>query len=356
VNNEASQEEREVLQRLLEEDEDLGTQYEILSQYWKNEKANIQTVGKKESDDDSLRRILFLANTADNSIEEYIEPVVPKRNNFAKVIKWGFIATSAAACLAFLIVKNQFVFHKDRVAKTANQLQVITTPEGTRTRTILPDGSVVWLNSGSTISFNNQFQGAARDVKLEGEGYFDVAKSSSKPFIVHVANIDIHVLGTAFNVRSYPRDSATETTLVSGLVQITSNKDHNADKAKFIIHPNEKISILKNTADLIVADPAIKQKVSIRNIDTSIKLQDRTELAWIYNRLVFHGETFAALAERMERWYNIKIVFEDEKVAQLSFNGSFENENVAEAFKALTSAIPFNYKIEDQEVYVSSTN
>lgn len=358
LSNEASPEEWEALQRLLEEDENLRVQYELLKQCWTNKELIDYNTGEEE-EKDRLKRILFLANTADDNLREEIEPVLEKKRTPAKVIKIILYAV-VAACFVLFILKSPFASHSNKLPKVSLPMQEVATQKGTRTRTILPDGSIVWLNSGSKISYNEDFKGTTREVTLEGEAYFDVAKSSRKPFIVHVSNINIHVLGTAFNVKSYASDSATETTLVSGLVQITGNKGDNTGASKLILHPNEKASISKTINSPLFSDTAtLKQEASpvvISKVDTSLKAEDRTEVAWVYNRLVFRGESFKTLAMKMEHWYNIKIVFTDEKVSQLSFYGSFENESIPEALMALKTAIPFNYTIQDHEVYISSAN
>ena len=96
--------------------------------------------------------------------------------------------------------------------------------KGSRSRSLLPDGTTVWLNAGSKLYYENDFNGT-REVRLEGEAFFDVVKQTDRPFIVHTSGIDIKVLGTAFNVKSYPEDKTVETTLYRGLVQVFRQED-----------------------------------------------------------------------------------------------------------------------------------
>ena len=112
-------------------------------------------------------------------------------------------------------------FGSSNTAKEEDSTKTLSAENGSRTRTILPDGSTVWVNAGSHISFDNDFKGQTREVTLNGEAYFDVVKNPKQPFIVHVSGYDIRVLGTAFNVKSYPGDKTIETTLLRGLVQVT---------------------------------------------------------------------------------------------------------------------------------------
>ncbi|HSC36609.1 MAG TPA: DUF4974 domain-containing protein, partial [Chitinophagaceae bacterium] len=90
-------------------------------------------------------------------------------------------------------------------------------------------------------------------------------------------------------------------------------------------------------------------------IDSSMKEEERVETSWVYNRLEFRGDRFDELARKLERWYNIDVHFEDDSARALTFNGSLENETVEQAFLALEAAVPFRFKINQNEVYISST-
>lgn len=345
LNNTASQEEQDALQEMLSTDPSFLSEYELLQQFWNDHPLNHDDKVEEELQD-NVNRILFLANTSDEPAvaeEPYsIGEERPKHSFLSGKIKTVLYIsfTAAAACIAFLFIRISL---SKQSTNNLQQLQTILAQNGAKTRAILPDGSVVWLNSGSKISYAGNFKGSLREVFLEGEAYFDVTKNPHKPFIVHASNINVKVLGTVFNVKSYASDSITETTLLSGLVQISNV--HNSQKVLYL-HPNEKITVPKKSED-VVAD-------SITAINTNIKIQNRNETSWVYNRLVFRGDSFKKLATKLERWYNVKIKFADEKVTQLHFNGSLENETVEEAFKSLQAAVPFNYKINDHQILISS--
>jgi transmembrane sensor len=347
LNNTASKEEQDALQELLSADPSFLSEYELLQQFWNDHPLNNDEKVDEELQD-NVNRILFLANTSDEPVMDekpYSGQEEGQKHSFvSKKLKTVLYIsfTAVAACIIFLFVHIS-LSRQSQTPDNLPQLQTIVAQNGAKTRAILPDGSVVWLNSGSKISYRGDFKGPLREVSLEGEAYFDVTKNPSKPFIVHASNINVKVLGTTFNVKSYTSDSITETTLLTGLVQISNV--HNSQKVLYL-HPNEKITVPKKAED-VVAD-------SITAINTNIKIQNRNETAWVYNRLVFRGDSFKKLAYKLERWYNVKIKFADEKVTQLHFNGSLENETVEEAFKALQAAVPFNYKINDRQVFISS--
>jgi transmembrane sensor len=209
------------------------------------------------------------------------------------------------------------------------------------------------------------FNGPVREVTLEGEAFFDVVHVTSattqqrKPFIVHAGSIDIKVLGTAFNVKSYPEEKTIETTLIRGLVQITRKGEKSGGPV--YLHPNEKIVLPANSADAGIAKNPASTASSptateqIIRIDSTVKENEHIETAWVYNRLEFRGDNFEQLALKLERWYNIKVYFEDDTSRHLVFNGSLQNETVEQAFMALKEAVPFQVSINNNEVFIKST-
>jgi ferric-dicitrate binding protein FerR (iron transport regulator) len=239
-----------------------------------------------------------------------------------------------------------------------NGQQEIVAQKGSKTRTLLPDGSTVWLNAGSKISYSSDFSGPVRHVTLQGEAFFDVVKQPDRPFIVHAADIDIKVLGTAFNVKSYDEDRTVETTLIRGLVSIT--RTNATVQQPILLHPNQKIVLQKtplpaeesSSPNEVQAGPGKNFTEHVTQIDSNRRENELLETAWVYNRLEFRGDRFPDLARKLERWYNINIHFEDDAVRGLSFNGSLESETVDQAFAALKAAVPFLYEIKGNEIYV----
>jgi len=350
ISGEATVEEERELQQSLQKDAALQQQYELMKRMWvANYKEADENINENEKQ--NISRILKLARQ--ESLQEEVPVISPKTN------RRFFIGLSAAAVLLFITV-GIWLFNKKNVAQKSINTQTLVAENGSRTRTILPDGSTVWLNAGSHISFNQNFTGKTREVTLDGEAYFDVVKQPQRPFIVHVSGYDIRVLGTAFNVKSYPTDKTVETTLLRGLVQVT--KQGNTSEKPIFIHPNEKLIVNKiaanNEINLPYSDKPVATAANtdfiIKNLDTSQSEKEKIETAWVYNRLEFKGDNFEELAKKLERWYNISIVFKDDAVKRLNFYGSFETETAQQAFEALKSAASFNYSIYNQTVIVSS--
>lgn len=334
----------------------------MLSRIWKEKHDNINDEDNVSARN-AISRIIDRAASEDISDNDDDEALFvflrQKRRNRRRMylLASSFIIVLAAGWLWFNN-RSSAVF-----STPSKQQEPIVANYGSSSRSLLPDGSTVWLNAGSKLHYENDFNGATREVTLEGEAFFDIVKQPQRPFIVHTAGIDIKVLGTAFNVKSYPEDKTVETTLYRGLVQVSRQED--VTKKIIELRPNEKLILPKEAAKEETElssekapgtklQPAIADYIKT-HIDSTKKESERFETAWLYSRLEFRGNSFEELAPKLERWYNVAIVFADEKVKNLNFNGTFTTENVDQAFEALQIAVPsFTYKIENHEILVSS--
>ncbi|MBS1567393.1 MAG: FecR domain-containing protein, partial [Bacteroidetes bacterium] len=121
----------------------------------------------------------------------------------------------------------------------------VSTKYGSRTKLVLPDGTQVWLNSGSKLTYDSLYGASGREVLLTGEAYFDVAKNAARPFIIHAPGFSIRVLGTAFNVRSFPGEKKSETSLIKGSIEVTFTE---RPAERIVLKPNEKLVITNENA------------------------------------------------------------------------------------------------------------
>lgn len=356
LSGEATALEEEQLRQILQQDISLQQQYDLMKRMWHAIDDQQQTTNSNEEEKQNISRILKLAKTETQPGDDI--PVIQIKSK-----RKYLYALSGVAAVLIAVVSGWLYFgssQKNNISNNNSPTQTLVAENGSRTRTILPDGSTVWLNAGSHISFSDDFTGKTREVTLDGEAYFDVVKQPQRPFIVHVSGYDIRVLGTAFNVKSYPKDKTIETTLIRGLVEVT--KQGQKEQQPIILHPNEKLTVKKFAANNTSKLPDIntqaanldKKDFKITKLDTLPHEDERIETAWIYNRLQFRGDSFAGLAEKLERWYNVKIIFDDEHVQQLNFTGSFEQETVDQAFAALKAAKAFDYEIHGKEIHVRS--
>ena len=240
---------------------------------------------------------------------------------------------------------------------TSTELDVaeVVTQAGSRTNVLLPDGTRIWLNSGSKITYKKKFSEGNREVSLEGEAYFDVFKNAKLPFIIHTATMDIKVTGTIFNVKAYKGEATTETSLISGSVEVLLASD---TAIKYFLKEKQKL-ILKSFAPTIgnVAEDSKEKtatKESITIIPTRIiaGTDINLETSWTRNILSFADERFDMVALMIERWYNVKIEFKNQNWQGKFLSGTFENETLQGALTALKYSTGFNFKIDGNKVTI----
>ena len=295
--------------------------------------------------------------------QPFANPVQPRRKKY--------LLLSLAAVLLLSVSYYSYSLFFPETGKTLAKIQTdkseVSTKYGSRTKLQLPDGTQVWLNSGSKLSYDKTFGNGTREVMLSGEAYFDVVKNPAHPFVIHTTTIDIKVLGTAFNVKSFPGEKNTETSLIRGSIEVTFR---NRPSEKIILKPNEKlitanedtvkqVEASNQHADkinpVLVKDMA-RQEPIVMVSHLTYEPRDSTviETSWMDNKLIFRSETFEDLAVKMERWYGVNIHFADDDIKPKKLNGTFENETIQQALKALQLITPFTYKMNKNEIIISS--
>lgn len=253
------------------------------------------------------------------------------------------IKVAAVIAIAYLLgaLSMYFIHTKPQQRGVAVSKEIIVkAPLGSKTEVELSDGTKVWLNSGSEIRYPAIFDQNQRDIHLIGEAYFDVEKNGKTPFFVHTDDIDIKVLGTRFNVKSYTEEELVETTLEEGSISI--NKKGSDQILK--LQPKEKAIFVKNIEKM--PTKAAERFVVVEDIDTEIYT------CWRNKKLVFKREKLSTLAIKMERWYNVQISVGNKKLADEMVTGKFENESVEQALQALQISMPFKYQINKNQITI----
>lgn len=267
------------------------------------------------------------------------------QTNFRKL--FFYVGLAAAVVAGLFIVPKVLV--KPSPAPAPLQYEYTQASKvGERKSFQLPDGSKVMLNAGSTLTMAKDFNANSREVTLEGEAFFDVSHNPGKPFIIHTSAMNVRVLGTIFNVKAYPADKTTETSLLKGSVEITLKND---EKKKIILRPNEKIVLPNLTADNVPAEKTTTKKVTavpndytiaaLTYIDSAVK-----EVSWTENRLAFNDNSFEEIVPELERWYNVSITIEDEAIKQYRFTATFDQKNIIQIMDALQLTRQFDYMVE----------
>jgi transmembrane sensor len=203
----------------------------------------------------------------------------------------------------------------------------IQCPLGVRTRFQLPDGTIGFLNSGSTLQYPVRFSGS-RKVTVSGEAFFDVVHDPDNPFVVYTSNLNVKVLGTRFNVIAYEDGAKEEIILNEGRVEVDAKNGEQLD----ILIPNQKLVL--NKGQMTFSTTAVEASQYI---------------GWTEGKLIFRNEGMQEVAERLGRWYNAEIRIEDEELLDHSFHATFIDEPLEEVLKYIALTTPYTYKILPRE-------
>jgi len=271
-----------------------------------------------------------------------------------------------AALIIFFVVLATFYklyFRKNTFTKTfeGNVFQY-SVPYGSKSNILLSDGSKVWINSGSTIKFNNEYGVKNRMVFLEGEAFFEVTTNKKMPFCVKVDdNLTIKAYGTKFNVKSFKNEKNIQAVLISGSVVIEKRDDKGKITHNIIMKPNEIVTYSREKEIFTTIKPKVNNNAKfskneeknfkfIESLDISNEIE--VAISWKNNRLVFRSEDFESLILKLERWYNVEITLKNEKLKEYKFTGSFDNETIEQALDALRLTAPFSYTIKKNKIII----
>ncbi|MDR2138605.1 MAG: FecR domain-containing protein [Tannerella sp.] len=239
-----------------------------------------------------------------------------------------------------------------------------TVPYGSKSRVILPDSSLIWMNAGSKLRYSQAFNRTDREVFIEGEAYFKVARNEAKPFFVKTSAVTLKVLGTSFNVKAYPEEEQVETTVESGSVQVLRNVAGQL-MDKLILTAGEKVTVMKAAqADSLTPvrplppreQPEARAVMPEKPAGKTVVTQNvTTELytSWKDTRWLIRKEMLESLAVKLERRYNVRISFADESLKHFSFSGTLLDETLEQVLEAIKLSAPVNYAINKNTVKLS---
>ncbi|WP_207532400.1 FecR family protein [Desertivirga arenae] len=356
---EISDQERQELSYLMGEDESYRKEAELYRMYWGRsyeKKIDSQAVFSKV-----LGKIKERESLEEPSVSFFEEPEVFEESKVKGPFlnRWftAGLKIAATVSIAVLSMLTYNYVNDENTSKRGENWLVKVTPRGVKSSFILPDGTRIILNAGSKLEYPKEFDGKTREVYFTGEGFFDVREDKKHPFIIHADEMNIKVLGTAFNVKSYKGDKTSEATLIRGSIAVSMN-DHPDERV--VLKPSQKLVIM-NSRDISSAENKLSQKGETNKISklttiTYFKDSDTTaiETSWVENKLIFKQEDFESVARKMERWYNVDVKFQKENVKGLKFTGAYEQETLDEALKTLqmTEGFSFKYKIEKSTVTI----
>jgi transmembrane sensor len=238
----------------------------------------------------------------------------------------GILVLGCVAALYFLL----YPLKEPPVAQKVNWNQ-LAAPAGERKQFKMPDGSIVWLNAGSKLSYATTFNTNSREVFLEGEAFFDVVPNSAAPFIVHTGPVRTQVIGTAFNIQAYGKQ-ALSVTVVRGKVTVTKNTT-----ALATLTPNKQ---LRYTA---TGNQSVIQDVQAENF-----------IAWKNGELILDDISMQEAAEMISRWYNVDLVFKNPKIKKCGITVSFlKGETIREVMEVMSRLNNFKYRTAGNQIIIS---
>lgn len=240
---------------------------------------------------------------------------------------------AAAAVLAPLMLMLGWYFGQTIHPEKMQTWNTITAPRKHIAVFNMADGSEVWLNAGSSLSYPSEIQRDKREVRLSGEGYFKVAKDSKRPFYVTTSRVSVKVLGTTFNVKAYPSEVNVVTTLEEGAVELTAGLPVGAPS---MLHPGEQ-AIFDTQSN----------KLRIDDVDPLLYS------SWKSERYVFRDADLRTILTELERLYDIRIHINNPSLENRRFRGMFSyDEDLLDAFETLKHSVKMSYTIKGREVWL----
>lgn len=291
--------------------------HELMEQEWDGLNA-------EHSFDDIQREYLYQKITADPRFSLSTEPPDKPVFHFRR---WMSVAAG------IFIVLGIVFFVAYRAKFTPQQQAVVyfekTVPYGKKIQIGLPDGTQVWVNSGSKLKYPSSFTGSKRELYLEGEAYFDVAHDEKRPFIIHTGKVFTQVLGTAFNVKAYGSNKVS-VTVARGKVSVALKS-----KVLSVLTPNECLSYNQVSGD--------SKKYTV----------NASRLRWMNGDLIFDNITLGEAAQVLERWYNVKIAFTDPTTKDNHFTASFlKHENIDQVLNVISELSRFKYERNASDITI----
>lgn len=265
-----------------------------------------------------------------NRVESQKEIQSTSRRGFSLSALWHY-----AAVVAIIIAVGCISYWQGEVNVKDTFADIsVEAPLGSKTKLYLPDGTLVWLNAGSRMTYSQGFGVDNRKVELEGEGYFEVKRNEKIPFFVKTKDLQLQVLGTKFNFRDYPEDHEVVVSLLEGKVGLNNLL---REEKEAVLSPDER-AVLNKANGLLTVESVTASNAS----------------QWTDGYLFFDEELLPDIAKELERSYNVKIHIANDSLKTFRFYGNFvrREQNIQEVLEALASTEKMQYKIEERNITI----
>ncbi|MDR6786453.1 transmembrane sensor [Pedobacter africanus] len=270
------------------------------------------------------------------------QDIAPGKNTATLSLAGGKAITLSDAHTGVIIDASQIKYNdgsdvgalaplgRDGEAREGSTL-TLTTPRGGTYQITLPDGTKVWLNAASSLTYHMPLKerGGVRKVELSGEAYFEVFRNKLQPFVVNSKKMELTVLGTHFNVNAYNDETNIKATLLEGSVRVRSTAS-----PPVTLKPNQQAVVKENDIDCILVDP-------------------EQSVAWKNNKFMFDDQSITYVMRMIARWYDVEVIYTGAVPTNKFWGAVSKYENVSEVLKSLESTGKVHFKIEDRKIYVS---
>jgi transmembrane sensor len=273
--------------------------------------------------------ILLPEENVDNILDKIHHQIRLEENREVSRFRFMDVFQRVAAILILPLVLSflAYLYFQPEKVELLDAYAEIQCPMGVRTKFVLPDGTTGFLNSGSTLSYPVAFD-KTRQVELTGEAYFDVYHNEKSPFTVKTGKLNVRVLGTTFNVISYPGEATEVIILQTGKLEVLNS----TGKIITELNPDQRLTVNHE-------DQTAKRSTVIASQYTG----------WTEGKLVFRNEDMKQVAQRLSRWYNAEIVIADKRLEEYTFHATFVDEQLDEVLKLLAITTPIDYREEKRE-------
>jgi transmembrane sensor len=358
LENKCTQEEKHQLYKLLTSSDEERSFKEILFSHL-NEFQGDQHENHSVDFDRIYNKLLSEIKHIETS--ELENKQLRKRIKVKRLVFEG-ISIAAVFCIAF-ILGAIFNHHRniiDVAPFITTAYNEIKTPLGARSEIRLNDGTEVTLNAGSSLKYRSDYNSIDRELVLEGEAYFKVARNIDLPLVVNAGNINIKATGTEFNVKAYSEEGIIETTLVNGEIEISQKGNNDKDRI-LLLKPNQKAIYAEQSDQLTLEkikeiEPlAVKPaKIIMDKLLVSPKTDVEQATAWTQNKLIIRSENLESLCAKLQRKYNVTFVFKNEEVKKNRFSGVLLDETFQQVMDVIKLTAPVDYSLDGKTVYIFS--
>jgi len=324
LSGQISENDQAILESWLDEDPSHRDQFETLQKVWNTSQGYPPVLNI-----DDERQKLWEKLTGAKSLQ----PQTPSHISWSRILK---IAAAILILVTTGIYLKKNTFSKEKgVTQTLAQIITRENPPGQKSKIQLPDGSTIWLNAGSSVSYFTNFNSDNRDIQLKGEAYFEVAKNKLLPFTVRTKYMTVTAIGTSFNIQAFDTQKSNMVALNTGKVQVECFDPTGKKSIMGYLAPGEFASYSSNTGNLKIEE-----------------FQGLDPFGWKDGRITFNHASFGEVTEVLARWYNVEINIQGELHHEWNYTSVFENEVLENILESLKYSEKIEYEINGSIVNI----